>query len=489
MAFSEEHTFPTIRIQKIVLENFKSVKHGEVLFNCGKKTIPLDTEPDILGIYGQNGSGKTAVIQALSVLQSAMSGKPIHGSYSDCISVGADYSTLSFTFDLQYPETEKTRTVVYTVKLGTIQNEERIDFNQLLQGDDIELDVPFSSFYEKKIKVIDEVLSASGWFDNSNQKMQVILTTSASNYPIGPVRKISRYVGNDRENAAFELEVNRRTASKNSTSFVFSKDTMQLFKSVSDYLENTEYIEVLMELQNYAMNQLFVVDTSDTALGGTQFTIPIFTQKGLMLVSLLGRTSVLPQRIYDRLERAIEGINTVLPSLVTGLQIELSHNEVFIGPKRFQETRIYSNRNGCLIPLRAESAGLIRIISILSLVISAYNENSITVAIDELDAGIYEYLLGEMLRGLELYGKGQFIFTSHNLRPLEVLKKENIIFTTANPENRYIRLKGVGHSNNLRRLYISEIQGNSQDEIIYDAAKSQKMNAAFMKAGEIYGEE
>ena len=97
---SEERKSPIIRIQKIELENFKSVKHGEVLFNCGRKQASQDTESDILGIYGQNGSGKTAVIQALSILQSAMSGNTIHSSYSDCISVGSEYATLSFTFDL-----------------------------------------------------------------------------------------------------------------------------------------------------------------------------------------------------------------------------------------------------------------------------------------------------------------------------------------------------------------------------------------------------
>ena len=87
------------------------------------------------------------------------------------------------------------------------------------------------------------------------------------------------------------------------------------------------------------------------------------------------------------------------------------------------------------------------------------------------------------MTGIELYGKGQFIFTSHNLRPLEVLKKESIIFTTSNPDNRYIRLKGVGKTNNLRSLYLREILGNTQDEQIYDAAKRQRMISAFMKAG------
>lgn len=57
---TEEHgnNLPTVRIKKVVLDNFKSVGHGMITFNCGREFIPCDTESDILGIYGQNGSGK-----------------------------------------------------------------------------------------------------------------------------------------------------------------------------------------------------------------------------------------------------------------------------------------------------------------------------------------------------------------------------------------------------------------------------------------------
>ena len=60
---------PTIRITEITLENFKSVKYGNIVFNCGRKFIPYGTQADILGLYGQNGSGKTSLIEALSILK------------------------------------------------------------------------------------------------------------------------------------------------------------------------------------------------------------------------------------------------------------------------------------------------------------------------------------------------------------------------------------------------------------------------------------
>ena len=107
----------------------------------------------------------------------------------------------------------------------------------------------------------------------------------------------------------------------------------------------------------------------------------------------------------------------------------------------------------------------------------------ICLVVDELDAGIFEYMLGELLDIFNKSAKGQMIFTSHNLRALEMLDKENIIFSTANPENRYIRMKSVRDTNNLRNLYIRSITLGGQDEVIYEETDSLKISRAFRKAG------
>lgn len=140
-------------------------------------------------------------------------------------------------------------------------------------------------------------------------------------------------------------------------------------------------------------------------------------------------------------------------------------------------------RDGKELPLRDESDGVRKIISVLSLIIAAFNQKSVTVAIDEFDAGIFEYLLGEILQALEESGKGQFIFTSHNLRPLEVIDKKFLYFTTTNPDNRYIRLKNISATNNLRDTYFREIILCEQEEEIYNKTKRFKIIAALKKAG------
>ena len=125
--------------------------------------------------------------------------------------------------------------------------------------------------------------------------------------------------------------------------------------------------------------------------------------------------------------------------------------------------------------------------SILQLLIMVYNDAFVTVAIDELDSGIFEYLLGELLRIISEKGKGQLIFTSHNLRPLETIDKGFVAFTTTNPENRYIRMTNVKENNNLRDFYYRDIVLGEQSELLYNATNNFEIALAFREAGEAFG--
>ena len=118
-----------------------------------------------------------------------------------------------------------------------------------------------------------------------------------------------------------------------------------------------------------------------------------------------------------------------------------------------------SPKNSKEIPLKYESDGIKKIIYILQLLIVIYNQPSITVAIDESDADIFEYLLGEILRIISEKGKGQLIFTSHNLRPLE--------------------------TNNLRDFYFRGIVLGEQSEEVYEPTNNAEIALAFREAGEI----
>jgi AAA15 family ATPase/GTPase len=187
--------------------------------------------------------------------------------------------------------------------------------------------------------------------------------------------------------------------------------------------------------------------------------------------------------------KVIDTMNNVLTQIVPGLTIStrelekqtLKNGE--IGTK----IEIISHRNGKQIPLQYESEGIKKIISVLHLLITVYNNPSVTVAIDELDSGVFEYLLGELLRIIGEKGKGQLIFTSHNLRPLETLNKCFIAFTTTNPMNRYIRMNNVKTNHNLRDFYYRDILLGEQSEPVYEMTHNSEIAFAFREAGMNHG--
>ena len=182
-------------------------------------------------------------------------------------------------------------------------------------------------------------------------------------------------------------------------------------------------------------------------------------------------------------------MNIVLNQLVPGLTISVKKLGTELLPDSSNGLRIQmlSLKNGKEIPLCYESEGIKKIVSILQLLIVVYNRESITVAIDELDAGVFEYLLGELLRIISEKGKGQLIFTSHNLRPLETLDKSFIAFTTTNPNNRYIRLSNVKTTNNLRDFYYRDITLGEQSEEVYESTNNHEIALAFKEAGDFCG--
>lgn len=114
-------------------------------------------------------------------------------------------------------------------------------------------------------------------------------------------------------------------------------------------------------------------------------------------------------------------------------------------------------KNGQAIPLTCESDGIKKILTILPWLIEVYNCRSLTVAADDWDTGLFEYLFGELLAVFSQGGRGQLIFTAYNLRALEVLNSAGAAVTTADPSNRFTHLKTTGLTGNLRDAYYRQL--------------------------------
>lgn len=468
-----------VRLESIFIENIKNVNSGQLSFANNRKAF----RTSILGLYGQNGSGKTALIDAIELLQLALKGQPVPVKFADYINVEAEFATLHYEFSVTSKDVKYQAFYEFKLRAEKVENSQNMEV-----GENDE------SHY--KAVIIDELLSYS--YENNTSKVRKSpLIDTASPKIFAPATKYSCLIGKDKD-TAMNLMVAKKVVQGASRSFIFSRELLTAMRSNQVSQNNPEYLRHMLLIESlvrYGNFELFVINTANSGIISMNMLPLSFKYEngrngavGNILIPL-EESAPIPEEAVAMVEHVISNMNVVLSQIIPGLTIRVENlgEMVFANGKRGVKVQLMSLKNKKAIPLKYESEGIKKIISILQLLIVVYNRPSITVAIDELDSGVFEYLLGELLRIISEKGKGQLLFTSYNLRPLETLDRGFIAFTTTNPSNRYIRMINLKDNNNLRDFYFRDIILGEQNEEVYDPTNNAEIALAFREAGEFSG--
>lgn len=431
--------------------------------NTVNKILSAD-KAEILGIYGQNGSGKTAVVDALYFLQKVMIGADLDQSLEDYMDMDSDTAEIF------------------------------ADFNIFMDSIVFEIGYRLSlSRKEKEVVISRETLSAAKNENGirTNKTVFMDYQRDQTNVIFKPQKRLDEVLEENKE-IKTDLIVARKMAEKSNCSYIFGESSREIF--CREY-ENgfQQFSAIISSLFEFALKDLFVIRNTHSGVISANFVLPMAFRiendnmgaKGDFTVSLTEPILVDEER-KNLLETIVEQINIVLYTIIPGLQVTIKNygKQSLNDGEEGWKLELMSKREGMKeIPIRMESEGIIKIISILNALIQAFGNPSICLVIDELDSGIFEYMLGELLDIFKKSAKGQLIFTSHDLRALEMIDKESIMFSTTNPNNRYIHMKNVRESNNLRNMYIRSITLGGQSEEIYEETDSLKIARAFRKAG------
>ena len=445
-----------VRLLEIGIVNLKNVKNGKISFlNSNiKETLTLQLG-DVLGIYGQNGSGKTTVIEALSILKSILVRIPLDNELKNLITYGEKNTELLFKF---YIEIENKKYIVeYKVIIGKT-------------GDNT-------------IEILSEVIKYSIYLEQDKRwKNTQTLIETPFNIDVINLKKYNKNFSDEID--LLKVLIEQGISQKLKVSSVFSQEIKKFLK------DDTDLIYIIEALEYYGNLNLFIVSNRDIGMITLNLLLPLKIKNlnscGDLPIQIDKNESIIVnQIIYPSVENAINEINIVLKKIIPDLQLKIEEQRKETLPDGNINiiADLRSIREGKPISLRYESEGIKRIISILGVLIAGYNQPSVCLAIDELDSGIFEYLLGEILEVLSSEIKGQLIFTSHNLRILEKIDKKSIIFSTTNPENRYIRFKYIKPNNNLRDMYLRELIIQEQAEQLYKETKQSDIKRAFYRAG------
>ncbi|MFJ7732755.1 AAA family ATPase [Lysinibacillus sp. NPDC097231] len=438
-----------IKIKKIKVQNLRNVRQGEIVLSVNFNTF---LKANVIGLYGQNGSGKTTIVDAFGLLKVLISGwvteVKLPSQEKRLIMAGADTASIEFEFLVENP-------------FGTFF----INYYVELQEDD------------KRLYTTVERITYRENEKGKRSKVLVYVTEEDIQ-----IRKVN--LSDMNENTRIQLLVIHQLAKRQYTSFVFHKDLKPLLQDGLSELEMQLFHNIAIDFNH----DLHVVNNQNIAPLFEErimpFSIHLEKTRGSISYDLKG-PALLPEDAFYVLCEVIEQSNRVLSAIIPGLTIRInviSKQTMDNGEKgiRFE---FLSQRGERELPLRTESEGILKIISVLSVLIAVYNNPNACVVIDELDSGVFEYLLGELLTVIDEDGKGQLIFTSHNLRVLEVLAIKNLWFTSTNEDHRYIQLKGIKEVNNARDVYLRAIQLGGQDEEVYKETKTFKIKRAFRKAG------
>ena len=453
-----------VRLSSLTLKNIKNVKNGTVFMPLAHDRSQTLSGAEILGIYGQNGSGKTAVVDSLYFLQQIMIGQEMDQDICSYIDVDAEHAEMIAEFKIF--------------------------------GSNIMFEVGYHLFLKRREgeTVIDREFLNCAMNENgtrTNKNIFMDYKSSETDSIFKPQKRLDELIGKDKE-LKTDLIVAKKLAEKSHCSYIFGESSREIFneKIQTDF---KNYATIINSLFEFAVKDLFVIRNTHSGMITANVLLPMtfriennkMRARGDFAMPLM-QPAILNAEMKELLNIVVAQINTVLYTIIPGMSIEVrdyGKQALDTGEDGWKVELMSVRKGKKTIPIRMESEGIIKIISILNVLIQAFGNASICLVIDELDAGIFEYMLGELLDVFKKSAKGQLLFTSHNLRALEMLEKESIMFSTVNPENRYIHMKNVKESNNLRSMYIRSITLGGQAEVIYEETDSLKIARAFRKAG------
>lgn len=464
--------FLDAKLCEIEINGMKNVLHGELVFQNINGLIRNSEEGyrynHVTGMYGNNGSGKSTVVQTMSFLRDLIAkdyflpeGRKKRLASQHRLLINAKKNMTENRFLVFLKKEAETVFLEYSVRI------EKCGEQYLI-------------FHEKvRRKAKEEGKSWEAWkimleYDRALDEIRV------------DGRKLKKTGILFTKLMAYQEQ---REKSDDLKSFFFDDSAYDLLnescaKNVQDTLCD------LLEFVNYDLLTLEYDQFSET----DHWVLPIMVrlpnnyghvQGMLPIIMRPGEKQFVPALLYSVVVNVFFQIHTVLKTIIPDLDVGLKNIEQVVDKNGDDgySFEVMSSRNGVEIPLIHESLGIKKIIFMINMLVDCYNDPRINLFIDEMDSGVFEHLLGQLVEAFDQKAKGFLFFTAHNLRPLEKINYKELYFTTTDPENRYAKLSIVGN-NNPRNVYFHDLNlGRAKGADFAEVPSVSQIKLGFMKAG------
>lgn len=456
------------RLKELRMTNFMSVEYGRIKFsNIDEEYNEVEAVlgSSVTGIYGINGSGKTTVVKAVETFLYAIWIRHNKEAYlnvpfinrkkeeesfgiTSIVRNGCDYASLSFTFHILDDEkpTHKFLTYFFSFRMN-----------------------PTMDIFDEKITLID-----------SDDRKEMIFSSEKFLINKGYAESFLNNITKNKDNEKIKnlVEAHSELGQKRKNRFLL----YQLISTIGEDSVSSDIGKMLVAFRHeMCANLIPISDIQISNIRGKKgyflltYSISHTTAKTSSFCFFSGEDGKIffesdgnPSREeLDGLERTINGINQVLNVILKDTQLVVLHENGSYYLKIRKDNEI-------VISYSDESYGVRKIIVLIPYLSLLFVKPGMILVIDEFDEGLFEYLLGKILKVIKEGAQGQLIFTAHNLRPLEILPRDCLRFAITNEsnmknvKNRYRKLAKTNSSSNLREVYYRSIcnKNTSEDSFV-----------------------
>lgn len=421
--------------KKIFFQNFKSFSN--LTFDLINRGRPKN----VIAIYGENGSGKSNIVDAFKLLRLSM----------DTIKISK--KIIKIQAKLQEDEDKD--------KLPDINTISEIFFHRK------------NSFYEVSKKT--HRISAN---DNTKLVFEFNIASSDGKYTLEYnkrgelVSESLDYIINSKIGNHFKIERNEKTSILfNKTIFKrgILKDLQEQVEKFwgkhtflaifSDYIKsvNSDYLRV-----NISEKFIKVITEFQKISIWTEEMRGPFNNTALLLTKL--DKGEIDNNEKEKLLQTEEIIYNYFSAMYADIK-DIRYNLDEEGETIKYELMIYKNIGGELteVPISLESNGTKKLLELLTVFLWAIDGRICVV--DEIDTGIHDILMNNVLKSLSSCISGQLIFTTHDTALLKELSPSSAYFISIDVNgNKKIRSgndmdKKVAPNNNMEKMYLEGFFG------------------------------
>lgn len=444
------------RLKELRMYDFMAVEYGRIVFSNIEEEYDEELMASVTGIYGANGAGKTTIFKALQVLMNvlgtgdlnyplsvrrlwkAMSPDSLRLVRNGCSSASLSYSFYVFSNDVPTDEV-----VTFSFSIRMIPTFEIFDERLVCESADKGKETIFS---ESKFK-------------------------SNSEYAEKFLNRFFEAKDSTRAEVLHKYYLKMMKTGE-------EKDRSRLFRLAAALREEniSEFGSLIISFRRIGGLIIPVGDIEEGNLrDGSEIMLLGVTKVPDSLISIFffckqSTGEIFPslgnitEDLLPSLDNIIAALNQIMTVILPDTRLEIEKKE----DGYFLKTR---KEDGRLIEFANESYGVRKLIMLSMYFPLLFINPYITLVIDEIDEGIFEFLLGKILEAIYDYGVGQLIFTAHNLRPLEALPHKCIRFAIPDDprvkyaKNRYRKLKCTNKDSRLRDVYYRMFSPSHNEQI------------------------